>query len=91
MNKNAPAHYQCLKKQSLCASIGFPKNEQRQSEWIRAHINGGLIFNKAVHEERKSLITLDYKLSPWSQLFGLNKFCRGYKKSNKEKSKLCET
>lgn len=80
-------------KNKACVQVfGIPKDEQRrQNEWIRAHINGRLIPNEAVHEERKSLITLDYKLSPWSQLFGLNKICRGYKKSNKEKSKLRET
>lgn len=74
-------------KNKACVQVfGFLKDEQRQSEWIRAHINGGLIPNEAVHEERKSLLTLDYKLGPWIQLFGLNKFCRGYKMSNKEKS-----
>lgn len=76
-----------IKRKACVQVFGFPKDEQRQSEWIRAHINGGLIPNEAVHEERKSLITLDYKFSPWSQLFGLNKFCRGYKSQTRKKAK----
>lgn len=49
--RDAPTIYRspkCRKNEGQSQVFGFPKDEQRRSEWIRAHINGELIPNNAV-------------------------------------------